>query len=739
MTIYLDGDVIDLIFTFLPPVVESGTTLSHRRNKGLLMDVQGRITIRKLNLEFFNSGVNDGVPSSVIREAVILRGRLGDHPQIVSLQNVLAPSLNEVRLTYMYAQRNLRQFVAQFECQVVPTDIIREVVHQLFRGLSFVHSRNIVHRNIRPENIFVDGTDVLTVRLGDWTQARSLPWACDSRCPLTPEETKNRPQTDKERARLRYKSPELLLRLRSYGFPIDIWSIGAVLLELFLFPTLLPWHQSCSESELLFSILQCTGTPALPDWPEGGLSWQLRCAPKFDAPNILSIARRNDFMLSEASMWERIKINHGPQALLLVARLLSVIPSKRPSSEDSLRNHFVLGSGDDRKKVEETITNWFSVVSAPPTISRPDVFPRNLRQVPGRLDWIGGWMFKLARLMDCQTSRPVHMAACMYERLNGDVPKHINPFALMVGCLKMSLRFLVSKDMFKQVACADIVAACGNSLCETDILSAERFLLNRIESLVDVFSDWTVIDRIELYTRETGPRTLTHLSQYIADLCLLDDSFSAIGMSINDYVAACTILAAQWLGLSDIKHIVQMDNVDSVQVALSACAAVLSEKRSIIAAYDGGTLLRIIEWHYPPGTVPQNLPGKWQTSRSYLESLSYEKQKKTSLTPPKPLLLRRSTIERVSQWEIESRRRKRSLSLTPVRSKRQCLSPFRRPLADENATPKAVNTSHRIWQHDKVKPGNDASAERVDTPRRSARLKNKNRLTIGIPQIGDQD
>ena len=222
MTIFLDCDVVDLIFTFLPPVVESGSTLSHRRNKGLLMDVQGRITMRKLNLEFFNSGVNDGVPSSVIREAVLLRGRFGDHPQIVSLVSVVAPSSNEVRMTYMYSQRNLRQFVAHYESQVMPTDIIRDIVHQLFRGLSFVHSRNIVHRNIRPENIFVDGTDVLTVRLGDWTQARSLPWSCDLRCPLTPEEFKNRPQTDKERARLRYKSPELLLRLRSYGFPTDI-------------------------------------------------------------------------------------------------------------------------------------------------------------------------------------------------------------------------------------------------------------------------------------------------------------------------------------------------------------------------------------------------------------------------------------------------------------------------------------------------------------------------------------
>ena len=75
-------EIVSHIVRFIPPVDDTpaGTSLpvlSNRRNKGLLT-MRSRCLMRELNLEFFNSGVNDGLSSSLIRESVILRGRLAE-------------------------------------------------------------------------------------------------------------------------------------------------------------------------------------------------------------------------------------------------------------------------------------------------------------------------------------------------------------------------------------------------------------------------------------------------------------------------------------------------------------------------------------------------------------------------------------------------------------------------------------------------------------------------------------
>ena len=719
--IFLNSDIVDILLSYLPPLEDAGTTLSHRRNKGLLLNVQDRTTVRKLNLEFFNSGVNDGIPSSVVREAVFLRGRLAAHPHIVFMSNLMAPSTNEVRMTYMYHRSNLRQIMSQGP---IATTTVRDILHQILRGITFAHKNNIVHRNIRPENIFIEPSQegVLTVRIGDWTQARSV--CSDPRCPSTPEESKNRPQTDKERARLGYRAPEVLLRLDSSGFQVDVWSIGVVFFELLLAPSPLPWSNCGSESELLFSILESLGTPR--EWVEGSLSWQVRTAPRYPCPDMASIARRSNYLLSEQNMWERIKIHHGAFSLILVSDMLRVESDRRPSASECLTSPFVLGLPEDRRILEKVLTRQGSPsarLDASPEIHAVIRESGRARVGIPRIEWVGGWLFKLARLMDVPTSKPVHVAVDLVEHLVAIMPRNINIWGLMVGCLKLATRFISSKDMFKQVNCADIVLACNGSVSENDIIESERFAMNHIDGLTELFHA-SLIDRIEMITEN---KRVCYLAQYIADLCLGDERFP-----VGPTETACVILACQWLDL-DARSALLRERVrypiDAVQISLSACASLLTERKSNIASFDDGNVLKVIEWNYRSldgagSIVPQRSPDKWITSRSYLEDVfcsdrSVERRLSSYSTPPKPLLLRRSTIEHVQEWAIESRRRKRSLSLTPVRVKRVCPSPFKSTDNSENHSPTNVI---------QVKlPPKDTLPE---TPRRSARLSARRRLTI---------
>jgi serine/threonine protein kinase len=692
----MDQDCLDLILAFLPPIVDAGATLSHRRNKGLLLAVRDKITVRKLNLEFFNSGINDGLPSSLVRESVILSGCLAGHPNIVPLLHIESPTVNQVRLVYPLIRFNLREY---FEKEIgSKSDRIRDVGHQLFRALAFAHARGVVHRNIRPENILVSADG--TVQLADWTQARTLAVVPDDRCPLTPEESKNRPQTEKERARLRYRAPEIILRLKSYDFAIDIWSAGVVLLELMLSSNL-PWSQCCSESELLFSILSLVGVPKIDDWPDGLLSLQLSCGvPIIVSPDFLNLSRNPDYVLSESnSVWERIKIEQGPEALLFLGKCLNVIPSKRPSASACLESSFLLG------QIDEKSSDWFLEATREANHRIPsDLSSTN--KLTQRLECVGGWVFKLARLMDCHNSKPVHLAVLLFESL--PVKKNLNRFALLAACLKIAIRFQSSKDMFKQVNCSEIVSACNRAISESEIVEAEQFVLNHMHAVVDCF-DSTVVDHIEFLVSACGPNTeqLRFAAFYIADICLLDDGFSKLHVKVSDQATACLVLAGQWLGAVLTQNVLSHCSIDSLQVAVSACALALTETVAKIATFDEGIVERIILWNYR-GRIPKTKSQTWLTSRSYIETLvgcsgSLTRRRSSLATPPKPLLLRKSTIEHAAQWAIESRRKKRSRSATPVRNpKRICPS-----------TPK----------------------ENVDpnfplTPRRSVRLKAKKSLTI---------
>ena len=49
-----------------------------------------------------------------------------------------------------------------------------KLIHQCLRALDFLHKNNVVHRDIKPDNIFIN-LDDLVVKIGDFGLSRSLP------------------------------------------------------------------------------------------------------------------------------------------------------------------------------------------------------------------------------------------------------------------------------------------------------------------------------------------------------------------------------------------------------------------------------------------------------------------------------------------------------------------------------------------------------------------------------------
>jgi cyclin-dependent kinase-like len=95
----------------------------------------------------------------------------------------------------------------------------------MVKALDFLHSNDIVHRDVKPENLLVNKTGLLKVC--DFGFARStLP-------------NQSALYTDYVSTRW-YRSPELLVGDANYDKTVDIWAIGCIYAEMFngmpLFP-----------------------------------------------------------------------------------------------------------------------------------------------------------------------------------------------------------------------------------------------------------------------------------------------------------------------------------------------------------------------------------------------------------------------------------------------------------------------------------------------------------------------
>lgn len=91
---------------------------------------------------------------------------------------------------------------------------------QIIKGISYLHSKNVIHRDIKGANILISSEGV--VKLADFGLAR-----------VYYPNNKHVRYTNKV-VTLWYRAPELLLGSNNYSDTVDVWSLGCVFAEMFL-------------------------------------------------------------------------------------------------------------------------------------------------------------------------------------------------------------------------------------------------------------------------------------------------------------------------------------------------------------------------------------------------------------------------------------------------------------------------------------------------------------------------
>ncbi|OXB56034.1 hypothetical protein ASZ78_000897 [Callipepla squamata] len=200
------------------------------------------VAMKKIRLE----NEEEGVPSTAIREISLLKELC--HPNIVRLQDVVMQDAR-LYLIFEFLSMDLKKYLDTIPSgQYLDPMRVKSYLYQILQGIVFCHSRRVLHRDLKPQNLLIDDKGV--IKLADFGLARAFG------IPV-------RVYTH-EIVTLWYRAPEVLLGSARYSTPVDVWSIGTIFAEL---ATKKPLFHGDSEIDQLFRIFRALGTPNNDVWP----------------------------------------------------------------------------------------------------------------------------------------------------------------------------------------------------------------------------------------------------------------------------------------------------------------------------------------------------------------------------------------------------------------------------------------------------------------------------------------
>lgn len=140
-----------------------------------------------------------------------------DHPNIVKFHESFSGATS-VNIVMEYCATTLEELIERQGKEVgqpFPKDVIIEWMAELLSGLAYLHSRRIIHRDIKTSNIFLSETN--HAKLGDFGACTVLTSASVAACSMigTPL----------------YFSPEVCAE-ETYDERSDVWSLGVVFYEM---------------------------------------------------------------------------------------------------------------------------------------------------------------------------------------------------------------------------------------------------------------------------------------------------------------------------------------------------------------------------------------------------------------------------------------------------------------------------------------------------------------------------
>ncbi|KAM1191955.1 hypothetical protein EV1_012461 [Malus domestica] len=269
-----------------------------------------KVAIKKINDIFEH--VSDA--TRILREIKLLR--LLRHPDIVEIKHILLPpsrrEFKDIYVVFELMESDLHQVIKAND-DLTP-EHYQFFLYQLLRGMKYIHTANVFHRDLKPKNILANADCKL--KICDFGLARVA--FSDTPTAIF--------WTDYVATRW-YRAPELCGSFFSKYTPaIDIWSIGCIFAELLTGKPLFPGKNVVHQLDLMTELLGTPSTDAI-----------ARVRNEKARRYLSSMRRKKQIPFSQKFP------NADPLALRLLERMLAFEPKDRPTAEEALADPYFKG------------------------------------------------------------------------------------------------------------------------------------------------------------------------------------------------------------------------------------------------------------------------------------------------------------------------------------------------------------------------------------------------------------
>nr|XP_029712298.1 dual specificity tyrosine-phosphorylation-regulated kinase 2 isoform X5 [Aedes albopictus] len=224
---------------------------------------------------------------------------------------------NHLCISFELMSLNLYELIKKNNYQGFSLSLIRRFCNSIVKCLRLLYQENIIHCDLKPENVLLKQRGSSLIKVIDFGSS------CYS----------HRKVYTYIQSRF-YRSPEVILGL-SYGTPIDMWSLGCILAELYTGYPLFPGE---NEVEQLACIMEVLGVP-----PDDLINTATRRRLFFDSrgiPRCITNSKGRKRKPGSKTISQALRCN-DTVFIDFVSKCLEWDPKKRMTPEEAARHEWL--------------------------------------------------------------------------------------------------------------------------------------------------------------------------------------------------------------------------------------------------------------------------------------------------------------------------------------------------------------------------------------------------------------
>lgn len=247
-----------------------------------------------------------------LRELKLLNHFRG-HKNITCLYDMDIVNIHNFNEVYLYEELLECDMHQIIRSQQTLTDAhYQSFIYQILTGLKYIHSANVLHRDLKPGNLLVNADCEL--KICDFGLARGY----------SEDPAKDAGFLTEYVATRWYRAPEIMLSFRSYTKAIDVWSVGCIFAELLTGKPFFKGHDYVNQ---LYRILNFLGTP----------SEETLC--RIGSQRAQEYVRSLPFMPKQS--FSKAFQGANPEAIDLLEKMLIFDPHDRITVEEALNHPYL--------------------------------------------------------------------------------------------------------------------------------------------------------------------------------------------------------------------------------------------------------------------------------------------------------------------------------------------------------------------------------------------------------------